>query len=127
MRRPRLYKVCVTYEDGWRATSLMPIVGIDAPAKAERQAARSWSGPARCLRDRIWPIPHDPLEVLDGRAVMAPAGAAPPRARRSARWRSSMTKKRALDMFWREQFLRDDEYVGRPTIGACRFAAGRGR
>jgi hypothetical protein len=31
-------KVSVTYEDGWRAIAIQPIMGIDAPAKAECQA-----------------------------------------------------------------------------------------
>ncbi len=32
-------KVTVTYEDSWRCTAIQPIMGIDAPAKAARQAA----------------------------------------------------------------------------------------
>ncbi len=61
------YKVCVTYEDGWRATSLMPIVGIDAPAKAERQAAAILERTREMLRDRNladFRLTH--VEILDG-------------------------------------------------------------
>lgn len=32
------HKVCVTFDDGWRSVALIPIVGIDAAAKAQRTA-----------------------------------------------------------------------------------------
>jgi len=32
------HKICVTYDDGWRSVALIPIVGIDAAAKARRTA-----------------------------------------------------------------------------------------
>ncbi len=32
------YKACLTYQDGWRAIAVMPVIGIDAAAKAQRQA-----------------------------------------------------------------------------------------
>ena len=32
------YKVCVVYHDGYRSVGLMPVIGIDAARKAERQA-----------------------------------------------------------------------------------------
>jgi hypothetical protein len=32
------YKACLTYQDGWRAIAVMPVIGIDAAAKARRQA-----------------------------------------------------------------------------------------
>ncbi|MCC6917565.1 MAG: DUF1446 domain-containing protein [Alphaproteobacteria bacterium] len=46
------YKVCGTYADGWRATSLTPILGIDAPAKAQRQADAVLTRTSEMLRDR---------------------------------------------------------------------------
>jgi hypothetical protein len=33
------YKVCATFQDGYRAMGILPIVGMDANAKAEKQAA----------------------------------------------------------------------------------------
>jgi hypothetical protein len=100
------YKVCVTYEDGWRATSLMPIVGIDAPAKAERQAAAILERTREMLRDRNlgdFSITH--VEVLDGE------GSYGARRHGNSRAREAICKvavehddKRAVDLFWREQF-----------------------
>jgi hypothetical protein len=43
-------KVCLTYEDGWRALAIQPIMGIDAPAKAERQAASLFERTRAMLR-----------------------------------------------------------------------------
>jgi hypothetical protein len=48
-------KVSVTYEDGWRAIAIQPIMGIDAPAKAERQAAALFERTADMLRARNLP------------------------------------------------------------------------
>ncbi len=99
------YKVCVTYEDGWRATSLMPIVGIDAPAKAERQAAAILERTREMLRDRNladFRVTH--VEILDGEGSYGDR-------RRGSTAREAICKvavehddKRALDIFWREQF-----------------------
>src|ERR1700722_9691196 len=33
------YKVCLTYDDGWRAIAYQPVIGEEAAAKSERQAA----------------------------------------------------------------------------------------
>lgn len=33
------YKVCLTYDDGWRAIAYQPLIGEEAVAKAERQGA----------------------------------------------------------------------------------------
>ncbi len=33
------YKVCLSYDDGWRAIAYQPLIGEEAAAKAERQAA----------------------------------------------------------------------------------------
>ncbi len=99
------YKVCVTYEDGWRATSLMPIIGIDAPAKAERQAAAILERTREILRDRNLPdLRMTHVEVLDGDGSYGAR-------RRGGAAREAICKvavehddKRAVDIFWREQF-----------------------
>ncbi len=46
------FKVCGTYRDGWRATSLTPVLGIDAPQKAQRQAEAVITRCNEMLRDR---------------------------------------------------------------------------
>jgi Acyclic terpene utilisation family protein AtuA len=33
------YKLCITYDEGWRAIAYQPLIGEEATAKAERQAA----------------------------------------------------------------------------------------
>lgn len=49
------YKVCITYDSGWRSIALIPIVGIDAPAKARRTAEELLKRTSAMLRDRNWP------------------------------------------------------------------------
>ncbi|MDB5394043.1 MAG: hypothetical protein JWM91_1549 [Rhodospirillales bacterium] len=98
------YKVCVTYEDGWRAIALQPIIGIDAPAKAERQADALFDRTRRMLADRNlgeWRSTY--LEVLGAEASYGG------RARRQdareviARLVVDHDEKRAAELFAREQ------------------------
>ncbi|SNS80216.1 Protein of unknown function [Sphingomonas laterariae] len=49
------YKVCVTYDNGWRGVVYQPVIGIDAAAKAERQANALFERGRRMLRDRNLP------------------------------------------------------------------------
>jgi len=49
------YKVCITYEDGWRAIAYQPLIGEEAPAKAERQAAALFARTRVLLRARDLP------------------------------------------------------------------------
>jgi hypothetical protein len=46
------YKVCITYDDGWRAIAYQPLIGEDATAKAERQAAALFARTRVLLRAR---------------------------------------------------------------------------
>lgn len=46
------YKVCGTYYDGWRTTALAPIIGIDAPAKADRRAEALFTRWRRILAEQ---------------------------------------------------------------------------
>ena len=48
------YKVCVTYDAGWRSIALIPIVGIDAAAKARRTADELLKRMSTMLRGRNW-------------------------------------------------------------------------
>jgi hypothetical protein len=49
------YKVCLTYEDGWRAIAYQPLIGEDAVAKGERQAAALFARARRLLEARGLP------------------------------------------------------------------------
>ncbi len=67
------YKVCVVHDDGWRATALQPIIGMDAPAKARRQAEALIARTTRMLRDQNlgeWTQTH--VEVLGAEASYGP-------------------------------------------------------
>ncbi len=100
------YKVCVTYEDGWRATALMPIVGIDAPAKAERQAAAILERTREMLRDRnLGDFSMTHVEVLDGEGSYGARRHGHSTAREAiCKVAVEHDDKRAMDIFWREQF-----------------------
>ena len=67
------YKVCVVYDDGWRATALQPIIGLDAAAKARRQADALIERTSRMLRGQNlgeWTRTH--VEVLGAEASYGP-------------------------------------------------------
>jgi hypothetical protein len=49
------YKICLTHQDGWRLIALQPVVGRDAVAKAERQAAAVIERVEEMLRARQLP------------------------------------------------------------------------
>ena len=49
------YKVCQTYQDGWRILAVMPVVGRDAARKAERQAGAVIERVEELLRGRNLP------------------------------------------------------------------------
>ncbi|MFC3069111.1 acyclic terpene utilization AtuA family protein [Phenylobacterium soli] len=64
------YKVCVTFEDGFRFIGAMPIVGRDAAKKAQRQAAAVLERVGEMLRDRNLPPLRDTrIEVLGAEAT----------------------------------------------------------
>lgn len=49
------YKVCVTYDGGWRCTAFQPIAGIDAARKAEKQATALFDRVGKMLQQRNLP------------------------------------------------------------------------
>jgi hypothetical protein len=49
------YKACITHEGGWRAIAYQPIIGEQAGAKAERQAAALFARTRRLLAARELP------------------------------------------------------------------------
>jgi hypothetical protein len=100
------YKVCVTYEDGWRAVGVMPIVGIDAPAKAKRQAEAILERTREMLRDRnLGDLRMTHVEVLDGEGSYGARRHGYSTAREAiCRVAVEHDDKRAVDIFWREQY-----------------------
>ncbi len=49
------YKICQTYQDGWRILAVMPVMGRDAARKAERQAGAVIERVEELLRNRNMP------------------------------------------------------------------------
>jgi len=49
---PASLKLCATVDAGWRSIALIPVIGIDAVAKAERQAAALIERCTRMIRER---------------------------------------------------------------------------
>jgi len=49
------YKACITYDDGWRAIAYQPLIGEEAAAKGERQAAALFARARVLLRARELP------------------------------------------------------------------------
>jgi hypothetical protein len=59
------FKVCTTFSDGWRCVGILPIVGMDAAAKAERQAAALIERTEEMLRARnMGPYRASNIETL---------------------------------------------------------------
>ncbi|MDF2900943.1 MAG: hypothetical protein K0Q62_1002 [Phenylobacterium sp.] len=59
------YKVCITFEDGYRFIGAMPVVGRDAARKAERQAQAVLERLSEMLRGRNLPAIRDQrIELL---------------------------------------------------------------
>lgn len=64
------YKVCITFEDGYRFLGAMPIVGRDAARKAQKQADAVLERAGEMLRDRNLPPLRDRrIEVLGAEAT----------------------------------------------------------
>ena len=59
------YKVCITFEDGYRFIGAMPVVGRDAARKAQRQAEALLERLGDMLRDRnLPPLRDSRIELL---------------------------------------------------------------
>lgn len=64
------YKVCATFQDGYRSVGILPIVGMEAAAKANRQADAILERTEEILRDRnIGPYRATHVEVLGAEAT----------------------------------------------------------
>ena len=99
------YKVCVSYDDGWRAVAYLPIIGIEAVAKAERQAGAIFDLTRRdAARPKSGPTSARPMSKCW--AAEANFGAhARQRGAREVICRIAVEHddKRAVDLFAREQ------------------------
>lgn len=98
------YKVCVTFDDGWRATAIQPIIGIEAPAKARRQADAILERMTRMLSAAgLPPLRRSHVEIIGTEAGYGPN--ARPLAPREVICRIVIDAddRRAADIFWREQ------------------------
>ena len=69
------YKVCLTFEDGWRVLALSPVVGRDAARKAERQALAVLERVEELLRNRnLVPFRATRIEALGSEASYGAQG-----------------------------------------------------
>ncbi|HEX7820188.1 MAG TPA: acyclic terpene utilization AtuA family protein [Sphingobium sp.] len=67
------YKVCATYADGWRAQVYQPVIGINAVAKAQRQADALFERTNRILRDRnAAPLSATHVEIIGAETSYGP-------------------------------------------------------
>ena len=98
------YKVCVTYDEGWRSIAMQPIVGFDAARKAERQASAVLERTREMLRDRNladWRRSH--IEIIGAEASYGERARDLKPREVVARIVVEHEDKRAADLFWREQ------------------------
>lgn len=97
------YKVSVTYDHGWRSISLQPIIGIDAVAKACRQADAILERTSCMLRARnLGDWSNVQVEVIGAEASYGPH--ARPVAPREVLLKIVVDSPAmaATDLFWRE-------------------------
>lgn len=98
------YKVCVTFDDGWRSVALTPIIGLDAVEKAHRQADAILKRTSEMLRARNMPAwRQTQVDILGTEGSYGPR--ARPIATREAVLRILVDHDdpRAGNLFWREQ------------------------
>jgi len=70
---PSHYKVCATYNDGFRGQVYQPIVGFNAAGKARRQAEALFERTNRILRDHnIRPLKASHVEVIGAESTYGP-------------------------------------------------------
>ncbi|MEO0030278.1 MAG: hypothetical protein RIS94_36 [Pseudomonadota bacterium] len=66
-------KVCATHDAGWRSVALIPVTGIDAVAKARRQADALLERTSAMLRERGWaPWSATHVEVIGTETAYGP-------------------------------------------------------
>jgi hypothetical protein len=98
------YKVCVTYDDGWRQVALQPIIGVDAGARARRQAAAILERTREMLRDRnMADFRRTHVEILGEEGTYGARARVQGSREVIARIVIEHDEKRGADLFWREQ------------------------
>lgn len=74
--RTATYKASLTYDEGWRATALIPIVGLEAGAKAQRLGEELFTRTSKMLRQsQIPPFTQTRCEVIGGEGSGPSTGA----------------------------------------------------
>jgi hypothetical protein len=98
------YKALITWMDGWRGVALHPIIGLDAAAKAERQAGAFIERTRRMLRDRnMEPWRGEHVEILGAEAAYGDHGRRRDAREVVARMSVEHPDKAAVDLFLYEQ------------------------
>jgi Acyclic terpene utilisation family protein AtuA len=99
------YKVCITYDDGWRAIAYQPLIGEEAAAKGERQAAALFARTRQLLRARELPDFTATACIIIGAERSFGAHAQPGGAREViCKLVVDHPEKLACDLFAREQW-----------------------
>ncbi len=99
------YKLCITYDDGWRAIAYQPLIGEEATAKAERQAAALFSRARVLLRARNLPDFTATTAVIIGAERSFGAHAQPGGGREViAKLVADHAEKLGAELFAREQW-----------------------
>jgi hypothetical protein len=107
------YKVCLSYDDGWRAVAYLPIISTEAVAKAERQSAAILLRLDRMLRDQnLGPWTKTCVEILGGEANFGEHARARQAREVMLRVAVEHEEKRAVDLFARSAVVRHVD-VGR--------------
>ena len=97
------YKACLSYDDGWRAVAYLPMISLEAVAKAERQAAAILSRTASMLREQnMGPWTKTCVEILGGEANFGAHARARDVREVMLRIAVEHGEKRAIDLFARE-------------------------
>jgi hypothetical protein len=100
------YKVCLTYEDGWRAIAYQPLIGEEAAAKCERQAAALFARTRQLLRARDLPDFTSTACLVIGAERSFGAHAQPGGGREViAKLVADHPEKLGADLFAREQWM----------------------
>ncbi len=99
------YKLCITYDDGWRAIAYQPLIGEEAAAKAERQAAALFHRARVLLRGRNLPDFTATSAIVIGAERSFGAHAQPGGGREViAKLVADHPQKLGADLFAREQW-----------------------
>ena len=97
------YKACLSYDDGWRAVVYLPIISIEAVAKAEREASAILAKTATMLREHnLGPWAKTCVEILGGETSFGAHARARDAREVMLRIAVEHDEKAAIDLFARE-------------------------